>query len=56
MGPDFELTVEAGPGNSNNRVDETVSSGMLDYDVVEGEEFIQFLHITENKVRVELLG
>ena len=56
MGPDFELTVEAGPGNSNNRVDETVSGGVLNYDVVEGEEFIQFLHITENKVRVELLG
>ena len=54
MGPDFDLTVEAGPGNSNNRIDETVSSGVLWYDTVEGEEFIQFLHITENEVRVEL--
>jgi hypothetical protein len=56
LGPDFELTVSGGPGNSNNRIDESVSSGALVYDTVDGEEFIQFLHITENKVRVELDG
>jgi hypothetical protein len=56
LGPDFELTVEAGPGKSNNRIDETVSSGVLNYDVVEGEEFIQFLHVTENKVRIRLIS
>jgi hypothetical protein len=56
LGPDFDLTVDAGPGNSNNRVDETVSSGVLWYDTVDGEEFIQFLHVTENKVRIEFVG
>jgi hypothetical protein len=55
MGPDFDLTVDAGPGGSQNRVDESSSFGRLDYDVVDGEEFIQFLHITENEVRVELV-
>jgi hypothetical protein len=56
MGPDFDLTVEGGPGNSNNRIDESASSGVLWYDTVDGEEFIQFLHVTENEVRVELNG
>jgi hypothetical protein len=54
MGPDFELTVDAGPGGSQNRVSEEASSGVLLYDTIDGEEFIQFLHITENEVRVEL--
>jgi hypothetical protein len=56
MGPDFELTVDAGPGKSQNRVSEALSSGVLWYDTIEGEEFIQFLHVTENEVRVELNG
>jgi hypothetical protein len=54
MGPDFDLTVEGGPGNSNNRIDESASFGTLVYDTVDGKEFIQFLHVTENEVRVEL--
>jgi hypothetical protein len=56
MGPDFELTVDAGPGGSQNRVSEELSSGVLMYDTVDGAEFIQFLHVTENEVRVELNG
>jgi hypothetical protein len=56
LGPDFELTVDAGPGGSQNRVSEDLSSGELWYDTVDGEEYIQFLHITENEVRVELDG
>ncbi|WP_236639788.1 DUF7289 family protein [Salinigranum halophilum] len=56
LGPDFRLTVDAGPGGSQNRVSEEASSGVLLYDTIDGEEFIQFLHITENEVRVELNG
>jgi hypothetical protein len=56
LGPDFQLTVDAGPGGSQNRVSEEASSGVLMYDTIDGEEFIQFLHITENEVRVELNG
>ena len=56
MGPDFELTVDAGPGNSQNRVDEDASTGVLMYDTIDGEEFIQYLHVTENEVRIRLLG
>ncbi|MGM0592799.1 MAG: DUF7308 domain-containing protein, partial [Halobacteriota archaeon] len=53
MAPGFELEVTDGPGGSS-RVDEGASDGTLDYDAASGAQYITFLHITENEVRVEL--
>lgn len=53
LGPSFELKVADGPGGSS-RVDEDASSGTLEYDQAGGAQFITFLHITENRVTVEL--
>ncbi|WP_411968323.1 hypothetical protein [Haloferax sp. YSSS75] len=52
LAPKFELTVTDGPGGSE-RVNEQASGGNLDYDQADGGKYITFLHITENKVRVE---
>lgn len=52
LSPKFELTVTDGPGGSE-RVNEQASGGNLDYEQAEGGKYITFLHITENKVRVE---
>jgi hypothetical protein len=60
LGPRFSLTIADGPGpapgNGNgqgsSRVLEDDSGGLLDYDTVSGDEYIQYLHVTENEVRV----
>lgn len=53
LGPTVELKVTDGPGGSS-RIDEGESSGTLDYTQGGGDKFITFLHITENRVTVEL--
>lgn len=53
LGPSFELQVTDGPGGSS-RIDEDDSSGSLDYDEGGSAKFITFLHITENRIAVEL--
>jgi hypothetical protein len=51
LGPSFELIANEGPGGST-QIDPDLSSGTLDYDQSEGN-LITFLHITENRIRVE---
>lgn len=53
LGPTLELKVTDGPGGSS-RINEEESSGTLDYEGGTGNKFITFLHITENRVQVEL--
>ncbi|UVE49347.1 hypothetical protein KU306_10470 [Haloferax larsenii] len=53
ISPRFELTVTDGPGGSE-RIDEGASSGSLVYDQAEGGRFITFLHVTENRVEVDV--
>ena len=51
LGPNFDLTVQTGPGNSRP-IDEDRSSGTLDYEPASGAQYITFLHVTENEVNV----
>ncbi|MFB6161131.1 MAG: hypothetical protein ABEJ61_08145 [Haloferacaceae archaeon] len=51
LGPQFTLTITDGPGGSS-RVNEESSEGVLNYGTVSGSEYIQYLHVTENEVRV----
>lgn len=53
LGPNFELTIRDGPAASS-RVLESGSDGELTYDTTTGSQFIQYLHVTENEVRVVL--
>ncbi|KTG12604.1 DUF7289 family protein [Haloferax profundi] len=53
MAPSFKLSVTDGPGGSS-RIDEGASSGDLDYEQADGGRYITFLHVTENRVRVEV--
>jgi uncharacterized membrane protein YgcG len=50
--PDMDLVVSYGPGNSP-RVDPSASTGSLDYDAGDSGRYITFLHVTENRVRVQ---
>lgn len=53
LGPDVDLLVsETSP--SGGRIDEDVSYGTLIYDQGSGNQYITFLHITENEIRVEI--
>ncbi|MFB6300271.1 MAG: hypothetical protein ABEH65_08435 [Halobacteriales archaeon] len=52
MGPDVDLTVMEGPGDSD-KIDESASSGNLDYDT-DTSRFLNFLHVTDNEIKVEL--
>ena len=54
MGPDVELVVyyATGGGGGGMRIDDD-PRGMFDYDTAEGPQYITYLHITENTVRVE---
>jgi len=52
LAPNFDLVVADGPGGSS-RVDEDASTGNFYYDTG-GREYITFLHVTENKITVEL--
>lgn len=51
LGPNFNLQVTDGPGGSS-RIDESGSTGNLDFDTASGAEYITYLHITENNVEV----
>lgn len=53
LGPQFDLTVTDGPGGSS-RVDEGASSGELTFDTSSSDQFITFLHVTENRIEVGL--
>ncbi|KAB1194621.1 hypothetical protein GJR96_14685 [Haloferax sp. MBLA0076] len=53
LAPQYKLTVTDGPGGSE-RVNERSSSGNLDYEQADGGRYITFLHVTENRVRVEV--
>jgi hypothetical protein len=55
LGPEFDLRVTHGPGDSGTaRIDRTDSGGVLRYDRVDGGSYITYLHVTENNVSVEL--
>jgi hypothetical protein len=53
LGPEFDLAVDYGPGGSP-RIDPGNSFGVLDYDRGDTGYYITFLHVTENRVRIEL--
>ncbi|MDZ7702034.1 MAG: hypothetical protein U5J98_08175 [Halobacteriales archaeon] len=53
LGPTLELTV-TDDGRGNGVIDEGESFGYLEYEQGGGPRFITFLHITENRVTVEL--
>ncbi|QLG26494.1 hypothetical protein HUG10_02590 [Halorarum halophilum] len=54
MGQDVELTVyyATGGGGGGMRIDSD-PTGRFDYDTAEGPQYITYLHITENSIRVE---
>jgi hypothetical protein len=56
MGVDYDLTVKDGPGNGTNsgRIDETVSSGRLFYEEADSGQFITYLHVTDNKININI--
>jgi hypothetical protein len=64
MGMEFDLTVKDGPGNSeclspgngqgSSRVDESASFGRFTFEETTAARFITYLHVTENRVRIEL--
>jgi len=53
LGPNFDLSVEDGPGASSG-VDESTSVGTLDYEATGSGGFLTFLHVTENEIAVDL--
>lgn len=53
MGPTFDLSYRWGNGNSPNAVDTGASEGTLDYEAG-GAQYITFLHVTENDVRIRV--
>ena len=55
LGPSVDLTVNYGPGISP-RVNPDASYGVLRYDTAESPQYITYLHVTENRVRVEFVG
>lgn len=55
LGDDFTLRAQTGPGSKGkNTIDLDDSGGTLDYDSGSGDSYITYLHITENKVEVDL--
>jgi hypothetical protein len=52
LSPQFDLTITDGPGGSS-RIDEGASTGELSFDTATSAQYITFLHITENRVRVD---
>jgi hypothetical protein len=64
MGMAFDLTVKDGPGNSeclspgngqgSSRVDESASAGRFTFDEAASADIITYLHVSENRVEVEL--
>jgi hypothetical protein len=64
MGSDYELTVISGPGNSeclstgegegSDPIDERGSTGLLDYADSDAAKYLKYLHITENRIEVDL--
>jgi len=60
VSPQFTLTVVEGPGsangnnNNNSGVDEDASAGELRYGLAAGSDFIRYLHVTENEIRVRI--
>lgn len=53
LSPTYDLTVTDGPGSSS-RIDEGKSFGTLEYEVTTGSQYLTFLHITENKISVDI--
>jgi len=53
LGPNADLEVSDGPANSDS-VDESASTGTLEYDQIKNAGFLTFLHVTENEIRVDL--
>lgn len=51
LGPRYDLTVADGPGGSS-RIDESASSGTLEFDTTTGEQYVTYLHVTENEINV----
>ena len=60
VSPQFTLTTVEGPGsangngNNNSGVDEDASAGELRYGLAPGSDFIRYLHVTENEIRVRI--
>lgn len=54
LGPNVDLTVNYGPGNSP-RVDPDSSFGVLEYDTAQSPRYITYLHVTENRISVEFV-
>ena len=57
LAPRFSLTVKEGPGSTgggNVGVNEQASQGELRYDLAAGSDFIRYLHVTENEIRVRI--
>lgn len=52
LGPSFNLEVTDGPGGSS-RIDEGSSTGNLEFESISGDQYITYLHITENTIEVE---
>jgi hypothetical protein len=53
LGPNADLEVSDGPARSES-IDESASTGTLDYDQARDRGFLTFLHVTENEIRVDL--
>jgi len=53
LGPDADLEVSDGPTNSDS-VDESLSTGTIDYEQSGSSGFLTFLHVTENEIEVDL--
>jgi len=58
LGPDWQLNVADGPGTGggDGRMDESKSSGVLKYDLRSGNNYLTYLHITENNVTIKTSG
>ena len=57
LGPSVDLRVTEGPsqgGGNSDSVDESSSSGLIDYDRSGSSGFLTFLHVTENEIQVDI--
>jgi flagellin-like protein len=52
LGPNADLSVSDGPATSNS-IDESTSTGTLNYDQAKNRGFLTFLHVTENEIQVD---
>jgi hypothetical protein len=53
LAPSYDLRVTDGPGGSS-RVNEGSSFGTLNYGLTTGDQYLTFLHVTENSIDIDI--